>query len=399
MASCASPASRAGCPASASACSPGPCGRWSARGWCSVRCTRWCRRASSTGSPTWAWAWAMRSAACGSGPNGTSRRSSRRAPSSTPASAAGNAAAAAADRGRHSRQQRRPPPVLAPLPERGRRAIPGRAPTPALPRRRGREVIERAPVTVVPRPSPAGGGGRRVRPGGGHAVAARNRTRRGPPMTPVTVSSGRCPFAGVALACRDAATTSRSAMRRTLLPLLLCCLLPLSACAQAPAFPLEPDEARLVTEDIDRFWQAWDEAADATDAEARARILQARYLEPSSPGLETFLRLRIGDAGKLVAAIDAHPRYYASLRRLTPKLEDQVPRIRDTLRRMRTLVPDAVFPDVYFLVGRMNSGGTADATGLMIGVEMFGRAPGTPLDELGDWHRAVVGEFYNLPAI
>ena len=218
-------------------------------------------------------------------------------------------------------------------------------------------------------------------------------------MTTVTVSSGRCPFAGVALACRDAATTSRSAMRRTLLPLLLCCLLPLSACAQAPAFPLEPDEARLVTEDIDRFWQAWDEAADATDAEARARIFQARYLEPGSPGLETFVRLRIGDAGKLVAAIDAHPRYYASLRRLTPKLEDQVPRIRDTLRRMRTLVPDAVFPDVYFLVGRMNSGGTADATGLMIGVEMFGRAPGTPLDELGDWHRAVVGEFDNLPAI
>lgn len=181
--------------------------------------------------------------------------------------------------------------------------------------------------------------------------------------------------------------------------LLLCCLLPFSACAQTPAFSPDPEAARLVTDDLERFWQAWDAAAAVEGSEARAVVFRQRYLDAGSPGLEAFTRLRIEDATKLVAAIDKHPRYYASLRARTPELEARLPEIRDTLRRMKALYPDAVFPDVYFLIGRMNSGGTLDKEGLLIGVEMFGRGDGVPLDELGDWHRAVVGEFDNLPVI
>src|SRR5690606_27083869 len=184
-----------------------------------------------------------------------------------------------------------------------------------------------------------------------------------------------------------------------LAPLLLCCLLPLSACAQEPAFSPDPESARLVTHDLDRFWTAWDAAADAEGAEARAAIFQQRYLDAGSPGLQAFTRLRIENGEKLVAAIDTHPRYYASLRPRMATLDARMPAIRGMLRRMEALYPAAVFPDVYFLIGRMNSAGTADAAGLLIGVEMFGRGDGVPLDELGDWHRAVVGEFDNLPAI
>ncbi len=180
---------------------------------------------------------------------------------------------------------------------------------------------------------------------------------------------------------------------------LLCCLLPLSACAQAPTFSPDPEAARLVTDDLDRFWQAWDAAAAVEGPDARAAVFRQRYLDAGSPGLEAFTRLRIDDAAKLVAAIDKHPRYYASLRSRTPGLEARLPAIRDTLRRMKALYPEAVFPDVYFLIGRMNSGGTLDKEGLLIGLEMFGRGAGVPLDELGDWHRAVVGEFDNLPVI
>lgn len=181
--------------------------------------------------------------------------------------------------------------------------------------------------------------------------------------------------------------------------LLLCCLLPLSASAQDPEFSTDPDAARLVTGDLERFWQAWDAAAEVDSADARARIFRERYLAPGSPGLAKFTELRIGDADKLVAAIDRHPRYYASLRTRTSTLDARLPAIRDALRRMKALYPAAVFPDVYFLVGRMNSGGTLDQSGLLIGVEMFGRGDDVPMDELGDWHRQVIGEFDNLPVI
>lgn len=181
--------------------------------------------------------------------------------------------------------------------------------------------------------------------------------------------------------------------------LLLSCCLPLAACAQAPEFSPDPESARLVSDDVDRFWATYDLAAAAGTAEARADLFQSQYLAAGSPGLAAFTRLRIGDGTKLVAAIDRHPRYYAALRGLTPGLQAQAPAIRETLRRMKSLYPEAVFPDVYFMVGRMNSGGTLDATGLLVGVEMFGSRDGMPLDELGDWHRAVLGQFDNLPVV
>ena len=179
--------------------------------------------------------------------------------------------------------------------------------------------------------------------------------------------------------------------------LWLLCLLPLPGCAQEHG--TNPEAARLVTEDLPRFWSAWEAAAEVEGAEARAAVFQAQYLDPGSPGLDAFTRLRIQDADKLVRAIDAHPRYYGSLRGRMGELEAQKPAIRGILQRMHALVPDAVFPDVYFVMGRMNSAGTLDDTGLLIGLDMFGRGEGAPLHELGDWHRAVVGEFDNLPVI
>lgn len=181
------------------------------------------------------------------------------------------------------------------------------------------------------------------------------------------------------------------------LPVLLCFLLSLSACAPSPQFSRDPEAARLVTDDLARFRTSWATASTMTDPAARAEVFQRGYFAPGSDGLQAFTRLRIGDADRLVAAIDRHPRYYASVVSRLEAVDAQLPAIRDSLRRMQALVPDAVFPDVYFLVGRMNSGGTLDARGLLVGVDMYGRGPDAPLDELGAWHRAVVGAFDDLP--
>ena len=40
---------------------------------------------------------------------------------------------------------------------------------------------------------------------------------------------------------------------------------------------------------------------------------------------------------------------------------------------LKKIYPEAVFPDVYFVIGAKNSGGTAFNEGLIIGAEMFGK--------------------------
>lgn len=161
----------------------------------------------------------------------------------------------------------------------------------------------------------------------------------------------------------------------------------------------DPDAARLVTEDIPRFWAAYDASAAEDSADARAANYERLYLAPGSAGLRAFLESRIGDAGKLVATMDKHPRYYASLRAHTDGVGRYEAPIRVAMRRLAEIHPEAVFPDVYFLVGRMNSGGTISPAGLLIGLEMYGRYPQTPDAELGDWHRTVLRDMDGLPHI
>ena len=147
-----------------------------------------------------------------------------------------------------------------------------------------------------------------------------------------------------------------------------------------------PDSARIVTEDVPRFWAA----VDASTPETRAEVLQRVYLDAGTPGLQDFVAKRIESAARLAAAYDGAPRYYASARASTLRLGEMEPAIRQAFARLEALYPDAVFPDVYFVVGRLSTGGVTSGRGLLIGAEMYGRTAELPVDELNGWLRAVL---------
>lgn len=184
---------------------------------------------------------------------------------------------------------------------------------------------------------------------------------------------------------------------RTILVPALMAAMGSAAADGLPEFNRDPDRARIIADDLERFWAAWDRMADA--GERRAELLETHYLQPASPGLQSFMQSRIGDADNLLAAIDEHPAYYASLRELGPRMATAAKRAYPAFRALDQLFPDAVFPDVYLLVGRMNSGGTISMEGLLIGVEMYGLTDATPMEELGDWHRAVLAPPERIEAI
>lgn len=158
----------------------------------------------------------------------------------------------------------------------------------------------------------------------------------------------------------------------------------------------DPAAARLVTDDVARFWRAYD-AARLADA---ASLLQTTYLDSGTVGLRDFATSRIRSGRHLAAVVAAHPRYFAAVRantlalRASPALTDS---LRAIFRRTAAEHPEARFPDVYFVVGRLNSGGTVSRNGLLIGTEMYATDAATPLDELGEWERANVHALTDLP--
>ncbi|MGB7218943.1 MAG: DUF2268 domain-containing putative Zn-dependent protease [Vicinamibacterales bacterium] len=160
----------------------------------------------------------------------------------------------------------------------------------------------------------------------------------------------------------------------------------------------DPDAARLVTSDIQNFWRAFD-AAPVTNIGALAAVFEREYFDAGSPGLRDFVRFRIETARALAEAVAARRRYYAAIRETTLAL-DTNPNLKESIRgafhRLKNLYPEAVFPDVYFLIGRLSTGGTASSAGLLIAVEMNARGPGTPMNELSDWERATIGQVADL---
>lgn len=166
-----------------------------------------------------------------------------------------------------------------------------------------------------------------------------------------------------------------------------------------PQLNRDPEKVKFVTSDIENFWRAYDLAAKETDKAKRVAVFQTEYLDKGSPGLKDFLRLRIKSAETLVGTIDRMPKYYASIRPETLQVQRMEKRMRSAFKKFKSIYTDAVFPDVYFLIGVLNSGGTTGPSGLLIGTEMYGKTAKTPMDELSAWLKVVLASVDNVPGI
>jgi Predicted Zn-dependent protease (DUF2268) len=160
-------------------------------------------------------------------------------------------------------------------------------------------------------------------------------------------------------------------------------------------FSNDPNSAQIVTRDIDNFWRAYDLAGPNNAVE----VFQEEYINKGSIGLRDFVQSRIDSACELANWVARHPLYYRSIRPSTARVSSFTPQIRQTFRRLKDLYPQAVFPDVYFVIGRMTSGGTTSYNGLLIGTEMYGRMSNTPTSELDDWHKQVLKPVDELPGV
>jgi hypothetical protein len=134
-----------------------------------------------------------------------------------------------------------------------------------------------------------------------------------------------------------------------------------------------PETAVISTTDVDLFWHAYDtwKATGNSVPDRLAEILDRDYIKKGSQGVQDFVPDRIISADALAKTILNDPTYYETVRGNTEQMQSFVPEIRKGFQRLKQIYPDAVFPPIYFVIGRRNSGGTDSENGLIIGAEMF----------------------------
>ena len=189
-----------------------------------------------------------------------------------------------------------------------------------------------------------------------------------------------------------------TAALRQRLPILVALTISTSCSAfpsQLRSVNANPETARIISDDIPRFWVAFDKMTSAGDTIP----LRVDYLDRGTDGLKDFTNVRWKNARTLAAMIWPIRAYYASVRQNTLSVASLEPELRRAYRALDSLYDEAVFPDVYLAIGGMSTGGTTSERGLLIGTEMFTRASDSPVSVLSLWGQSVEKGVDILPAI
>ncbi len=179
---------------------------------------------------------------------------------------------------------------------------------------------------------------------------------------------------------------------------------PTSACFHSGrlnprAFPGDAASAQFVTDDVRRFWAAY----DAGGKEGNAAAFQTMYLDPGSPGLRDFIQVRQLTAQSIAQVVTRYRAYYAALSpsfRDVQQYDEIFAEIRRGYARIDSLYPDAFFPPVTLLYGRFSTGATTGPHGLLLGLEFYGADAHAPTAELGLFARSNQFSLHrDLPAL
>ena len=129
-----------------------------------------------------------------------------------------------------------------------------------------------------------------------------------------------------------------------------------------------PNNVEFVTSDIGRFWTAFDSCQ--VHPQRSEGFYDTFYFGPGTAGLKTFKSISIKSTNNLVQATEKYKLFYNSIRTTTMKVAKLKPTLHNDLVKFKQLYPGAKFPNIYFLMGDLNSGGKSEKVGLLIGCEV-----------------------------
>lgn len=176
-------------------------------------------------------------------------------------------------------------------------------------------------------------------------------------------------------------TACRSLILAALLPALVGCA------TQWPA------TRALRLEDAERFAAVHSQHGGLPDAAA----LRQGYLGPGSPGVVLFTPHRIRDADHLARAVERdRDAYRHALELCLPAARAMADDVESSMARIGTLLGRRDLAPVYVLFGAGNSGGTASAEGVALGLEVVCRDVASPAEALSRLRGFVLHELTHV---
>jgi hypothetical protein len=139
---------------------------------------------------------------------------------------------------------------------------------------------------------------------------------------------------------------------------------------------------KVVTDDIDNFWNAYDSIRTTKDSVKQLHYIQKLYINRGTPGLQAFMEAKDYTAEGYVSAIRRYPKFWNSVRENTLRAKTLTTEFDPAIKILASIYPQLKPAVIYFCIGTLYSGGTSGNGMVLIGTELATGTPNVDVSEL-----------------
>lgn len=141
---------------------------------------------------------------------------------------------------------------------------------------------------------------------------------------------------------------------------LVCFCLPIHS---QPNYPAEPEMAQLIYTDIEHFIEAFGKLEKGSDT---LSVLKTYYFDRGSAGLKEYITRHNLTPEALKSVISKDPERYGRISEFLEKIPSIKSEYTQTMKEFHKVVPDAMYPPTYLLVGANRGIAQASRAGQLV---------------------------------
>lgn len=165
------------------------------------------------------------------------------------------------------------------------------------------------------------------------------------------------------------------------------------------SFSYAQSETFILTDDIDHFWEAYDQLANCKTTEDSLATFQTLYIDRATEGFKVFLKARKFTAKEYIYHVRKEPQFWESIRANTLSIKEKLPELESVYAAYKEAFPNHQPPKTCFAIGTLRTAGTVHKDYLLIGTEMIATDSTTITTELTPWQQSVLPDKFEVRPI
>ena len=162
-----------------------------------------------------------------------------------------------------------------------------------------------------------------------------------------------------------------------------------------PTYTTNPKAVKVIDKDVINFWKAYDMVQK--NPSIAEKLYMDNYINKGTMALQYYYLNKIYSITSFVYIHNLKKKYYTSIRANTLKAAQLKSTYQKYFINLKKIYPEAIFPVIYFVMGKLNSAGTVSSEGLILGIDQACMSLTADTTELNTWEKHNISTFENLP--